>query len=447
MKTRILSSMIGVLVTLAAQVTSAETITVNTTADNLTGGDGRCTLREALANVNAAADTTSGDCTAGTGAGDTVTFNLPLPTKTRSATIKLTLGELDIQHDVTITGPTAGWLHVSGGRASRVLNISAGTMVAVSGLTVEQGRGVIGGAVYNNGSLTLTSCTLKKNGRAGYGKCWGGAIYNDGNLTLTNCLIKQNKADVGGGIENKDGRTLTATNTAFEANRARCGGAIDSESNVTPATVTLTNCTLIKNKSRECSGGIENGGNVILTNSTLAGNSGNLGGAIQNIGGTLTLTNCTLQGNKAIPGTRGGLGGGGIYHDSFADIYDPPRAATLINTIVAGSGASGNCTGDPITSNGHNLSSDGTCFTSGGTDVVNADPMLAPLANYGGPTETLALCSGPGLPHRSCAGASPAIDAGDDAVTGPPLDLATDQRGLPRLSGEHVDIGAYEAQR
>jgi hypothetical protein len=44
-------------------------------------------------------------------------------------------------------------------------------------------------------------------------------------------------------------------------------------------------------------------------------------------------------------------------------------------------------------------------------------------------------------------GASPAIDAGDDAVTGPPLSLTTDQRGLPRLFGAHVDIGAYEAQQ
>ena len=32
------------------------------------------------------------------------------------------------------------------------------------------------------------------------------------------------------------------------------------------------------------------------------------------------------------------------------------------------------------------------------------------------------------------------------AVTVPPNNLTTDQRGLPRLAGAHVDIGAYEAQ-
>ena len=54
--------------------------------------------------------------------------------------------------------------------------------------------------------------------------------------------------------------------------------------------------------------------------------------------------------------------------------------------------------------------------------------LLGPLTNNGGPTLTHAL-----LPD------SPAIDAGDDTLTG------TDQRGLPRRSGAHVDIGAYEA--
>ena len=117
---------------------------------------------------------------------------------------------------------------------------------------------------------------------------------------------------------------------------------------------------------------------------------------------------------------------------------------TLIDTIVANSWRGGDCDA-PVASNGHNLSSDGTCFASG-TDLSNIPPGLAQPANYGGPTETLALCTGPGVPDSSCAGASPAIDAGDDSVTGPPDNLTTDQRGRPRLSGAHVDIGAYEVQ-
>ncbi|MBI3881173.1 MAG: hypothetical protein HY301_14060 [Verrucomicrobia bacterium] len=62
-------------------------------------------------------------------------------------------------------------------------------------------------------------------------------------------------------------------------------------------------------------------------------------------------------------------------------------------------------------------------------DLVGTDPRLGPLADNGGPTPTCALLFG-----------SPAIDVGDDSLTG------TDQRGFLRLSGPHVDIGAFELQ-
>ena len=69
------------------------------------------------------------------------------------------------------------------------------------------------------------------------------------------------------------------------------------------------------------------------------------------------------------------------------------------------------------------------------SDIAN--PGLAPLANYGGPTKTMALMAG-----------SPALDAGSNALAvdaeGNPL--AADQRGLARVFGQAVDIGAYEAQ-
>src|SRR5206468_3488574 len=112
---------------------------------------------------------------------------------------------------------------------------------------------------------------------------------------------------------------------------------------------------------------------------------------------------------------------------------------TLINTIIAGSGPAGNCdySSKQPTSLGHNLSDDSTCFMSGGFDVLNSPAHFTPLANDGGPTETIGLCTGLELPHPSCTGRSPAIDAGDDAVTGPPDNLMTDQRGLPRKVGAH----------
>src|SRR5262249_21648012 len=57
--------------------------------------------------------------------------------------------------------------------------------------------------------------------------------------------------------------------------------------------------------------------------------------------------------------------------------------------------------------------------------------MLAPLANYGGPTPTMALLRG-----------SPAIDRGTNAN----LTAFTDQRGYARVYKGTVDIGAFEFQ-
>jgi hypothetical protein len=96
-----------------------------------------------------------------------------------------------------------------------------------------------------------------------------------------------------------------------------------------------------------------------------------------------------------------------------------------------------------FTSNGHNLTGldEGNYgFTAGvlGDRVGSGaplNPFLGPLAGYGGPTPTCAPLAG-----------SPVLDAGDGALQTDPLLLVTDQRGLPRQLGTHVDIGAFELQ-
>src|SRR5262249_41153556 len=69
--------------------------------------------------------------------------------------------------------------------------------------------------------------------------------------------------------------------------------------------------------------------------------------------------------------------------------------------------------------------------------VIAADPQLGPLQNNGGPTPTMSLLPG-----------SPAIDAGVNsyALDAQGNPLTTDQRGLPRIRGAAVDLGAYEVQ-
>lgn len=450
---------------------SAATITVNTAADNTTAGDGYCALREAIANVNAAADTSAGDCVAGTGTGDTITFTLTLP-----AVINLTVDQLAIGQNVTISGPAGdlGLLQING-QGRRVFEITAGT-TTISNLTihgnekefrppgggaiaVDAGAGLAlanctlrankasagGGAIFNAGTATLTNCTLTGN-RSYWGN--GGAILNAGTLSLTDCTLRSNNS---GAIYNTGAVTLT--NCTLSGHK---GTAIFNS-----GTATLTNCTLRGNRAPKAYGGAllnQGYGTATLTNCTLRGNSATFGGAVCVINGTATLTNCTLSHNKARGGFGGPWTGGGAIgnygsatltnctlSDNKGGAIVNNATATLMNTIVARTLGNQNCTGT-ISSNGHNLSSDSTCFTSGGTDLVNTNPALAPLDDYGGPTSTLALCSGVGVPALKCLGTSPAIDAGDDTVTGPPASLTTDQRGLPRQAGLHVDIGAYEAQ-
>src|SRR5207249_1910027 len=104
----------------------------------------------------------------------------------------------------------------------------------------------------------------------------------------------------------------------------------------------------------------------------------------------------------------------------------------LKNTIVANN-TGGNCS-DPVVSLGNNLDSGNTCALTGPGDLINVNPMLGPLQNNGGPTDTHALAAG-----------SPAVDAAANA--GCP---ATDQRGAARPfdgNGDGTptcDIGAFE---
>src|SRR5439155_18232868 len=156
-------------------------------------------------------------------------------------------------------------------------------------------------------------------------------------------------------------------------------------------------------------GGIDNDADATLrvNNSTFSGNSaGGGGGGIENFQATAILNSSTFSGNSV-----GGAAGINNY-----------GTLALTNTIVAGNTA-------PFLPN---LNLDSCGSFSGANNLTDGDPHLAPLGNYGGPTQTMPPLHG-----------SPAIDAGRDSITN---FLAADQRGYSRRSGAHVDIGAAEPQ-
>jgi hypothetical protein len=342
-------------------------------------------------------------------AGDTILLPACTITLASSVTISTSL---------TLSGEGAAATAISGGGVTQVLVVNGGTVVTISGVTIRGGMATsFGGGVANNGTLTLLNSVVTGNTTT----VPGGGLYSLGTLTLLNSTVSGNTAtNGGGGIENNG--TLTLLNSAVSGNTTPSGAG----------------------------GGIENfAGNLTLLNSTVSGNtaSGPIGGGGLAIFGTATLLNSTVSGNTATP--SGGGGGGGLLVSSGTltllnstvtgntaqvggglDLVG--GAMALKNTIVAHNSAptGANCSGGAVSSQGHNLDSDGSCGLVASGDLSAVDPQLGPLQNNGGPTQTQALLPG-----------SPAIDAGDP-VGCPP----TDQRGTVRPQHGVCDIGAFEAE-
>jgi predicted outer membrane repeat protein len=262
--------------------------------------------------------------------GDTINFNLAYP-----ATIVLN-NSINFTSSLNISGPGAASLTINANASPQVFSISAPSAV-LSGLTIGNGgASCCGRTISNSGTLTINSSAIS----AGAGAT-GGGIDNLGTLILNNTTLS---GSGDGGIYSAGGSVIL-TNSTLSGNSSI--GGIGGGIYVLGGSLTVTNSTISGN-SADFGGGIYSGNaTVTVTNSTIAGNSAAwAGGAIDNEGGTLTLTFSTVWGNSAI------VNGGGIYSSG---------TVKLKNTIVAGSGAAGNCYAFPPVSLGHNLSDDNSC--------------------------------------------------------------------------------------
>lgn len=376
----LLPSLLWLMLILFSFPTGAATYTVTNLNDS-----GPDSLRQAILDANATADD------------DTIVFQSGL-----SGTITLTSGQLTISNNLTINGPGANILAVSGNHVSQVFDIGMGCSnltVSINGLTIKDGyHAFLAGGIFNRGST----------------------------LTVSNSTLSGNSSEEGSGI----------ASLAIDCGRDLLFGKLN-----------VINSTLSGNSAFTAGGGaggilIGIGTMATITNSTLSGNSANLGGAIMNFG-TLTISNSTLSGNSA-------NFGGGI-------LNTPHGTLTLGNSIVSGNTApimgnevlNSSDLGVPagiFISQGHNLfGENGASGVEGATlnpsDIVLTgliNTAIAPLGNYGGPTQTHAL-----QPNSVAINAIP-IKPVDycTLVTGEPL--TTDQRGVKRPQGSACDIGAFE---
>jgi CSLREA domain-containing protein len=452
---------------LFAQLASGPVVTSladpgNGTCEDPGTGDG-CTLREAIAFADA---------------GATVTFVPGL-----TGTITLSGTSLSIARSLSIVGPGAGSLTVSGNNASRVFTIGRELTTSIQGLTLTNGNSGAdhGGAIYHDGGrLTITDCVISGNTAAAVMRD-GGGIYTWGVLNVSGSEVTDNTADHGAGIyaDYSSYSEVSVTNSTISRNTATgYGGGIFSDQ----ATLTITESTIEGNATLWGGGGIfhysegqllsvirstisgnssgnsttagDGGGiaayssnssapHTLIRNSTISGNIASAaGGGFENWGGQAAVVLSTITGNHA------GDSGGGVHNWTDA----APVVTQVKGSLVWGN-TSGTSTPDDVaayldpngyTSLGHNLiGAAGTIvnfaedFGAEGdlTGVTDATLVkLGPLTDNGGPTRTHALAAG-----------SLAINAGTctDQVE---ATVGTDQRGVFRPQGTACDIGAYESE-
>ncbi|MEO0536000.1 MAG: filamentous hemagglutinin N-terminal domain-containing protein [Cyanobacteria bacterium P01_A01_bin.123] len=326
-----------------------------------------------------------------------------------------------------------------------------------------------GGGIYTRSVITVTNSTVSGNSSRRNG---GGLYSRSGAITVTNSTVSGNSSNRhGGGIWSRN-RSITLTDSTVSGNSARVsvGGAYSSHITVTNSTVsgnsagdlggglyatgslTITNSTVSGNSATNKGGGAYHRNHATITNSTISGNSSNRGGGMYaRGGGDVTVINSTVSGNSA--NDRGGgifmrnrnggdlilsnatvgfntanVDGGGIF-------VNTTRNNIINNSIVANNNAgrsgpdiSANLNSSTIT---NSLIQDTTGITAGaptnGVDgnIIGQDPLLAPLVNNGGPTQTHALLAGSPAINGSGVGATP-----------------NDQRGVAAIDTR--DIGAFE---
>ena len=398
-------------------VLSPTIFTVDSTGSGTSGSGTSGTLPYVVSQANANSNTD----------GSEIEFDSSVFSSQQTITLGATLVLSETTGPELIDGPGAGLVTVSGSGRVQVFHVDeSGVMASLTGLTITGGSTkYMGGGLYIlAGSAVLTDCIITGNSADG-----GGGIYNRyGNLTVTGCTISSNSAGYfgGGGVKNNGTATLSDCILSGNTNNegAIGGGGLLAGLG---STTTLTNCTISGNTAQG-GGGVDSNGATSLTNCTVAANfSASNGGGLYRSSGTTTLSDCTISSNSA--GTfGGGIGGAG-------------GTVVIGNTIVAENTA-GSYWPDAqgtFASAGHNLIGE-TGGSSGwvASDLTGtiAEPLnaeVAPLGNYGGPTQTMPLLYG-----------SPAIDAGNNNLV--PVGITTDQRGEPRFVNGTVDIGAYELQ-
>ena len=410
---------------LAALAPSAGAATIQVITADDAGTSSTCTLRQAIASMNAASVAPSSSCTnsgGSFGATDTITFADDV---TSVELADLANNELLITDSLlTIRGTGTGGITVSRVTGAvhpfRIFHdtaAAAGNGLYLSGLTISNGATTAssakGGAIFmDNASnaegeiVVLTNCMISGNSTSG-ANAVGGAIaagnfYNDGTVRLISSTISGNStsgASSGGGAIYATHQTymqdsIVTGNSTTGPNSA--GGAIRTLVAIANMTTLSDNSTLSDDSGGGAiatfggSGSIEGIYDSFIGNSTAGNNSP--GGAINTLsaqtmsyfffsdnstagdgssGGAIYALHTTLEGSTISGNTVSGNGsnGGGIYS----------RKASLGSSTVSDNAASGE------------LSSGGGIWLLGGT--LSNSTVSGNIASVGGGGINVDVCT------------------------------------------------------
>lgn len=443
----------AVIVAVSTATISAATFTVTNTNDSGAGS-----LRQAILDANSAAgaDTIVFDSS----------FNVP-------RTIALTSGRLLITNGggLTINGPGASLLTVSGNDQSQVFEIDDMTGTAVisvtmnnftisngsfpsagliQGVAIGMNNSASGGSISPVNSLVLNNMSIVRNSLAGAGLQGTIACRRSGSITINNSYIADNRANPITSGSNFGACSLTIDGSTIERNTGGDGLIVCCFGNVNPATLTVTNTTVSDNTvlNNGSAFRISANGQANLTNTTIVRNrsiQGNAaliysGGATQSP--TLNLTNVTIAHNYS--GSPGGTATAGLWASGSAGTinvknsiiannrYQSGDADLYVNSLLYNFNISYSLV-ETVWVPAAGTQSHPVPATNG--NLPGVDPWLDGTPRYyGAATKTLALRPG-----------SPAIDSGDPANF-----PSTDQRGVSRpqdgdgTGGARADMGAFE---
>lgn len=300
------------------------------------------------------------DAITGASSGDTITFSLT----TYPATITLS-STLSINTSLTISGPGATNLAISGNHAVRVFLIAEGTIVNISGITVEFGSAADGGGILNYGTLTVNKSALFSNSATN-----GGGIANSDyyhalaayrgtaqfpTLTLNESVLSYNSASVNGGGVNNFGTVIVTkssliNNSAISGITSGGGGIANGDwSGIFEPTLTVNDSVLTHNSADAIFNPF---GGVTVSNTSLSGNSGT---GITNLAGHVGLSGSVISGNDA-----------GIYNDNSG------RGSLYINNSTI----SGNTSVGISEREGITIINNSTISGNGGDGLDEAAPIL-----------------------------------------------------------------------